>query len=426
MGEEWNDQLLDDIAQASGGTSDFIPEGRPEAVLSAFERQVRTAQATIVRNAEMILRLVQVADASAGRGGGGQHRRSNAETTGRCHPFAGTGRRQISPDSSGGGRTSGTGQGPIGPGDKEAALRDAQADTEAGRPIDWRARRRQIMPLCQNCGSQQPDGAAFCDECGAKLGEVTPSAAPPVAAMPSPAPTVVAGIRTCPVCGASVTPGEAFCDNCGAALGRAAPAQQSWATVPAPAEVSALTCSNCGAQLEPGSNFCDMCGAPASKGLPASPPSSPIPAPPRAPTLATPSPKSTTPMAGQYEQAPPSTPPPPPAHPPGPAIQGRLIVQGTNATLSFPAGRTEVVIGREDPVSNVFPEVDLTDHGGDEGGVSRRHARIFVQGIQVFVEDLNSTNYTYVNQQRLTPGQPLPLNDGDELRFGRVKLWYYT
>jgi len=26
----------------------------------------------------------------------------------------------------------------------------------------------------------------------------------------------------------------------------------------------------------------------------------------------------------------------------------------------------------------------------------------------------------------LTPGQPQPLNDGDEVRFGRVKLVYYA
>ena len=102
-----------------------------------------------------------------------------------------------------------------------------------------------------------------------------------------------------------------------------------------------------------------------------------------------------------------------------------MVVQGTNATLPFPPGRTDVIVGREDPVSGVFPEVDLTDHGGDEGGVSRRHARIFVQGTQVFVEDLNSTNYTYVNQQKLTPGQPHPLNSGDDVRFGRVKLTFY-
>ena len=101
-------------------------------------------------------------------------------------------------------------------------------------------------------------------------------------------------------------------------------------------------------------------------------------------------------------------------------------MQATNASLLFPPGKTEIIVGREDPVSGVFPDIDLTDHGGDEGGVSRRHARIFVQGDQVFIEDLNSTNYTYVNQQRLTPGQPQPLNDGDEVRLGRVKLNFYA
>jgi len=39
---------------------------------------------------------------------------------------------------------------------------------------------------------------------------------------------------------------------------------------------------------------------------------------------------------------------------------------------------------------------------------------------------LNSTNYTYVNQQKLTPGQPHPLNGEDEVRFGRVKLIFYS
>jgi pSer/pThr/pTyr-binding forkhead associated (FHA) protein len=108
------------------------------------------------------------------------------------------------------------------------------------------------------------------------------------------------------------------------------------------------------------------------------------------------------------------------------AVPGKLVVQGTNATLPFPAGKTEIFVGREDPVSGVFPDIDLTDHGGDEGGVSRKHARVFVQGDQVYIEDLNSTNYTYVNQQKITPGQPHPLSDGDELRFGRVKVNYYA
>ncbi len=288
------------------------------------------------------------------------------------------------------------------------------------------------MAICMNCGAQQPDGATFCDECGAKLAETMPT--PPDAAVPQPTPTAVA--TTCPGCHATVIPGEAFCDNCGAALGHAAPvppppvttpAPSLATTAPTPAQASVLTCSNCGAQLEPGSNFCDMCGTSVSTPTQEAAHPEPAPVPPPIHTPAVP-PPITTPAPTQipYEQHSPPPAPPPPPRPPGAAIQGHLVVQSTNATIPFPPGRTEVVIGREDPVSNVFPEIDLTDHGGDESGVSRQHARIFVQGSQVFVEDMNSTNYSHVNQQRLTPGQAHPLNDGDELRFGRIKLNFYS
>jgi pSer/pThr/pTyr-binding forkhead associated (FHA) protein len=128
-----------------------------------------------------------------------------------------------------------------------------------------------------------------------------------------------------------------------------------------------------------------------------------------------------SPIPPSYGEYPAAVPPPPAA-----SIQGHLVAQNTNATIPFPPGRTEVIVGREDPISNIFPEIDLTDHGGDEGGVSRQHARVFIQGSQIFIEDLNSTNYTHVNQQRLTPGQPHPLNDGDEIRLGRVKLNFYA
>jgi Ca-activated chloride channel family protein len=56
LGEDWNVQLLEDIAQASTGLSDLID--RPDAILPMFERAVCTAQATVVQNAEMVLRLV--------------------------------------------------------------------------------------------------------------------------------------------------------------------------------------------------------------------------------------------------------------------------------------------------------------------------------------------------------------------------------
>jgi len=282
------------------------------------------------------------------------------------------------------------------------------------------------MPVCPNCGSQQPDGAAFCDECGAALGDLAP--APPPAAPSQPAPTAV--VTNCPVCGATVTPGEPFCDNCGAALQPAAPAPPAGPPPPpapaGPAPAGALVCSNCGAQLEPGSNFCDMCGAPVG----APPPVEPAAPPPPAEPVAAPPPE---PMPPPPPPSPPSTPVPPvapapaPAYPEPPGVaQARLVVQGTNAILPFPPGKTEIIIGREDPVSGVFPDIDLTDHGGDEGGVSRRHARIVIQGAQVLIEDLNSTNYTYVNRQRLVPGQPHPLKDGDEIRLGRLKLNFHS
>jgi len=58
LGNDWNTNLLDSIAQASGGNSDFIPEGRADVVLQTFQRSVQAAQKTVVQNAQMILRLL--------------------------------------------------------------------------------------------------------------------------------------------------------------------------------------------------------------------------------------------------------------------------------------------------------------------------------------------------------------------------------
>ena len=83
-------------------------------------------------------------------------------------------------------------------------------------------------------------------------------------------------------------------------------------------------------------------------------------------------------------------------------------------------------MGREDPVSGVFPDIDLDPHGGHESGVGRRHAQLIWQGGQVCLEDLDSVNGTAVNRQRLAPRQPQPLKDGDEVRLGKMILIYYA
>ena len=82
----------------------------------------------------------------------------------------------------------------------------------------------------------------------------------------------------------------------------------------------------------------------------------------------------------------------------------------------------EILIGRLDSANNVYPELDLTADGGFAEGVSRRHARItFRDGIP-YIEDLKSTNFTYLNNVRLEPLTPRPMHHGDELRLGTVLL----
>jgi pSer/pThr/pTyr-binding forkhead associated (FHA) protein len=99
----------------------------------------------------------------------------------------------------------------------------------------------------------------------------------------------------------------------------------------------------------------------------------------------------------------------------------RLVVAASGAEIPLPADE-EILIGREDPVSGIYPAVDLTPHGGEDGGVSRKHARLIVEGGNYFLEDLDSTNFTFVNKQKLAPKTRHPLNDGDEIRCGRVAL----
>ena len=98
-------------------------------------------------------------------------------------------------------------------------------------------------------------------------------------------------------------------------------------------------------------------------------------------------------------------------------------MQPGGVELPLPQGQ-EIIIGREDPFSGVFPDIDLTPHGAEEGGVSRRHLRIRRIATGYTAEDLNSTNYTFVNRVQLKPGQPVALADGDELRAGRIRMFF--
>jgi len=55
LGEDWIEELLDDIADASGGSSDYIDT--PDKIADAFQRAVKTVQAAVVQNTTLVLRL---------------------------------------------------------------------------------------------------------------------------------------------------------------------------------------------------------------------------------------------------------------------------------------------------------------------------------------------------------------------------------
>jgi pSer/pThr/pTyr-binding forkhead associated (FHA) protein len=118
--------------------------------------------------------------------------------------------------------------------------------------------------------------------------------------------------------------------------------------------------------------------------------------------------------------------PPAAPRPEAAAITGHLILQQGGISLPLPPGKQTIVLGREDPVSGIFPDLNLDPYGGQEAGVGRRHAQISLQSGQLMIQDLNSVNGTFVNKQRLTPQQPYPLQSGDEVRLGKMVLNYHA
>lgn len=106
-----------------------------------------------------------------------------------------------------------------------------------------------------------------------------------------------------------------------------------------------------------------------------------------------------------------------------PPAGARLIIQrGGKIGKEFLITATESMIGRWDADGGIFPDIDL-DQDDPEAKVSRRHARIQFMNNQYLIEDLGSTNGTFINRgPRLLPGAKQPLNNGDEIIVGKTFL----
>ncbi len=106
-----------------------------------------------------------------------------------------------------------------------------------------------------------------------------------------------------------------------------------------------------------------------------------------------------------------------------PSVRAKLVIQrGGKIGKEFPIVGIESMIGRWDADGGIFPDVDL-DQDDPEAKVSRRHARIQFLNNQYLLEDLGSTNGTFINRgPRLLPGIKQPLNNGDEIIVGKTFL----
>lgn len=120
-----------------------------------------------------------------------------------------------------------------------AEIRSIKAD-KAAAPVVVEAG----LLRCQDCGTPNPEGTKFCQNCGVEL--------------ELPAPAAPVEVATCPACGTQNPVGTRFCQECGVDM--TAPAGEEAAPAEAP-PADGLICSSCGVTNKDGNRFCMECGA---------------------------------------------------------------------------------------------------------------------------------------------------------------------
>ena len=203
----------------------------------------------------------------------------------------------------------------------------------------------------------------------------------------------------CGECGYENMDGLDYCDGCGAKLAAAAGSSAgSSAAAPATAAPEA-------AAAAPAAEGTDANEAPATAdGAPAAE-----------------APKSDAPTGEIKPEAAPESAPTTAAA--GAPFKAKLsVVRGGRKGQEFPLEDGNNLVGRWDPETGSFPEVDL-DADDPEAKISRKHALIRIDAGKITIEDIGSLNGTYVNRQpRLSPGSPAEIKSGDEVIIGKTFL----
>jgi pSer/pThr/pTyr-binding forkhead associated (FHA) protein len=269
------------------------------------------------------------------------------------------------------------------------------------------------MIVCPNCNHQNPDGAIQCEACYTPLPATT----------------------NCPNCGTSVQTDASFCGQCGFNLAVSAPAAGGTTSAPSPLpDLPDL------GTPDPEPNYTSP---------PISTPSSPLPAtvvsqpfnseeenestsPPDPGTLP-PSPPPVAPVAASPQAASSSSPPSPapqvPSNPTPPRVtspgssktqlqvtSAKLLHVQTNTLIELPSNLSVIHIGK--PNDQIPPDIDVSGFPNSEI-VSRVHADIRVEGDIYYVEDVGSSNGTYINHTPLPKGNRHRLRTGDRISLGK-------
>lgn len=190
-----------------------------------------------------------------------------------------------------------------------------------------------------------------------------------------------------------------------------------------------IRCSECGHENMDGLEYCDACGAKLLAGVPAepaaaAPAAAPVVAPEPTPPADASAPAEAVAAVAVAAVATDAVATPAPVSAPAPsadAIQNAqlTIVRGGTVGKVFPLQAGDNLVGRWDPDSGSFPEVDM-EHDDPEARISRKHALIRMSNT-ITVEDIGSLNGTFVNRgKRLEPGSPAEVKDGDEIIVGKT------
>jgi hypothetical protein len=81
-----------------------------------------------------------------------------------------------------------------------------------------------------------------------------------------------------------------------------------------------------------------------------------------------------------------------------------------------------VTLGRVAPHSEEYAHIDLSPYGARNRGVSRLHALIRVRDNCLSIQDMGSTNGTFLNGYQVMPFTDVPLEHDDVLELGHLQL----